>query len=356
MLCCPIDACGSSAIRGFLQGTGCADCSGKRKLTTKTFIKKAIGVHGTRYDYSKVKYVNNHTKVEIICPDHGSFWQQPNNHLSGKSCIDCAGPRRLTTKEFIIRAKEIHEDEYDYIKSVYVCMQTPIEIICPVHGSFWQLPCNHLASRRCNDCYGNPIMTDEEFIIRAQKMHGDIYDYSKVRYVRSQIDVIIICPQHGEFLQAPNAHLSGSGCKLCGSFHLTENAFYSYIKDYFPYLTVIHDKSQSHLYYPPTNCSKRYDFYFPELLLNIELDGKQHTEVIEAWGGLDGLLERQESDKWKDNQSSKNGIKVIRISYKDFMANMGKETTEKYFIDHVIPIIEDRAKELNIDILDGSIL
>jgi len=68
------------------------------------------------------------------------------------------------------------------------------------------------------------------------------------------------------------------------------------------------------------------------------------------------LLERQESDKWKDNQSSKNGIKVIRISYKDFMANMGKETTEKYFIDHVIPIIEDRAKELNIDILDGSIL
>ena len=53
-----------------------------RKLTTKEFIEKAISVHGTKYDYSKVIYINAITKVEIICPVHGSFWKKPNDHCS----------------------------------------------------------------------------------------------------------------------------------------------------------------------------------------------------------------------------------------------------------------------------------
>lgn len=53
------------------------------KLTKDTFINKALKVHNNKYDYSKVNYVNNHTKVCIICPEHGEFWQQPNLHLNG---------------------------------------------------------------------------------------------------------------------------------------------------------------------------------------------------------------------------------------------------------------------------------
>lgn len=52
-------------------------------MDNSTFISKAILVHGNKYDYSKVEYINNHTKVCIICPEHGEFWQTPNNHLNG---------------------------------------------------------------------------------------------------------------------------------------------------------------------------------------------------------------------------------------------------------------------------------
>lgn len=60
-----------------------------KKLTTEEFIEKARKVHVDKYDYSKVEYVNNLTKVCIICPKHGEFWQTPNNHLSGKGCPIC---------------------------------------------------------------------------------------------------------------------------------------------------------------------------------------------------------------------------------------------------------------------------
>ena len=59
------------------------------QLTTDKFIKKAKTIHGNKYDYSKVKYVNNHTKVCIICPIHGEFWQTPMKHLIGRGCPKC---------------------------------------------------------------------------------------------------------------------------------------------------------------------------------------------------------------------------------------------------------------------------
>ena len=60
------------------------------KLTTEEFIAKAKAVHGNRYDYSKVVYVNTQTKVCIICKEHGEFWQKPKNHLCGNGCVKCS--------------------------------------------------------------------------------------------------------------------------------------------------------------------------------------------------------------------------------------------------------------------------
>lgn len=60
------------------------------KLTTEEFIKKAREVHGDRYDYSKVEYVNSKTKVRIICSEHGEFLQLPSNHLRSNGCPICA--------------------------------------------------------------------------------------------------------------------------------------------------------------------------------------------------------------------------------------------------------------------------
>lgn len=56
------------------------------------FTKDCNRIHNNRYDYSKVVYENNHKKVEIICPDHGSFWQTPSDHkLGGYGCPTCGG-------------------------------------------------------------------------------------------------------------------------------------------------------------------------------------------------------------------------------------------------------------------------
>lgn len=78
------------------------------KLTIEEFIKKAKSVHGDKYDYSKVVYKNHMTKVCIICPIHGEFWQTPNNHLSNHGCPYCWKERRGKSNEDIkIKLNEI---------------------------------------------------------------------------------------------------------------------------------------------------------------------------------------------------------------------------------------------------------
>ena len=66
---------------------------GKRK-TTEQFIAEAKAVHGSKYDYSKVEYKNNKTKVCIICHIHGEFLQVPKDHLDGIGCKKCGRLKR----------------------------------------------------------------------------------------------------------------------------------------------------------------------------------------------------------------------------------------------------------------------
>lgn len=129
-----------------------------RKLTTEEFIKKAKAVHSDRYDYSKVKYVNWCTKVVIVCPSHGEFEQAPNNHLRGKGCRKC---------------------------------------------------CNERLSKAFR-------VSKDDFIKKAKEKHGDKYDYTEVEYTTASAKVKIRCKDHGVFLQSPNSHLSGAGCPKCG--------------------------------------------------------------------------------------------------------------------------------------------
>lgn len=123
-----------------------------KKLSIEEWIEKARKVHGDRYDYSKVEYVDAHTKVTITCPIHGDFIQTPNSHLNGGGCPKCGGSMKLTTQEFIARARKIHGDKYDYSKVDYINANTKVCIICPIHGEFWQTPSKHLNGRGCNEC------------------------------------------------------------------------------------------------------------------------------------------------------------------------------------------------------------
>ena len=147
-----------------------------RRKTTEEFIRDAKAVHGDRYDYSKVEYVNAHTKVTITCPIHGDFDQQPTSHISSCGCPECRtdGNRergRKTTKEFIRDAKAVHGDRYDYSKVEYVNAHTKVTITCPLHGDFEQAPASHTNGAGCPACYsytGRTIV----YLIRIES-HGE---------------------------------------------------------------------------------------------------------------------------------------------------------------------------------------
>ena len=185
-------------------------------MTLKDFITKAREIHGNKYDYSKVDYVNGSIKVCIIDPEYGEFWQTPANHLLGLGCpkreqIAIDKLKQAIVENFIKNARLVHGNKYDYSKVDYVNGSIKVCIIDPEYGEFWQKPNDHLKGCGCPKRSGKHVPTTEEWIAKARLIHGDKYDYSKVVYVDSNTKVCIISPEYGEFLQTPIDHL------LCGN-------------------------------------------------------------------------------------------------------------------------------------------
>src|SRR5579862_2223958 len=200
-----------------LNKSGCPDCGGRKQSTTEEFIEKAIKKHGDKYDYSKVDYKNNKTKVKIFCKNHNGYFEQiPTDHLSESNCNICAKNRKLTTEEFIIRSNEKHNNYYDYSLVNYIGSQEKVKIICPKHHEFEQIATAHLNGNGCRQCgFDATKLTIEEFIERSKEKHENKYDYTKVKYEGIKIKVCIKCPDHGFFLQTPQGHMKGQGCPYC---------------------------------------------------------------------------------------------------------------------------------------------
>lgn len=210
-----------------LSKQGCYKCAIEKnadnnRSNTYDFIQKALVLFGNIYDYSKVYYVNNHTKVIIICKKHGEFEQIPNSHLSKQGCYKCAIEKnadnnRSNTKDFINKALEIHQNKYDYSKVVYENTQKYVTIVCKHHGDFFQKPGCHLSGHGCQKCGGSIKKTTAQFINDSNVIHNSKYDYSKTDYVNTHFKVTIICKEHGEFLQIAKLHIKGHGCPSCSN-------------------------------------------------------------------------------------------------------------------------------------------
>ena len=230
-----------------------------KKLTKEEFVKRAEIIHENKYDYSKVNYINNSTKVCIICPEHGEFWQTPDAHLRGQGCPVC---------RYIISTKKIREKQG---------------------------------------------LTTELFIIKAKKVHGNKYNYSKVEYKNYETKVCIICPEHGEFWQTPHHHLNGSGCPECGRNDISEKKLYdilctkydNVISQYKPNFLNTLGKPQS------------IDIFFPDINLGIEYQGRQHFVPISKFGGKKGFIKILERDTRKYDLCKKNNLTLIYFSYEN---------------------------------------
>ena len=188
----------------------------KTKSNLNEFIKRAKEIHGDKYDYSLVEYKTSNDKIKIICQIHGIFEQNPSNHLQGYNCIKCAGVNKSNNDEFIKRAKEIHGDKYDYSLVNYIQANSKIIIICKIHGKFEQTPSKHTNGKQgCIKCGGHYKLTTITCIEKCINTHGNKYDYSLVDYKNNRTKIIIICKNCGKFEQAPLEHYNGHNCPNC---------------------------------------------------------------------------------------------------------------------------------------------
>ena len=207
-----------------------------KKLTTEEFIERSKLIHGDLYDYSLVEYKNITSKIKIIDPEYGIFEQKPVDHLLGKGnikrgLVNGASKLKLTTEEFIEKARKIHGDLYDYSKVNYNKINQEVIIIDPIYGEFLQKPSNHLAGHGCKKRFYDKIQKitssyKNNFIEKSKLVHGDFYDYSLVEYKNKKTKVKIIDPEYGIFEQTPEKHINGNiNKKRLGLEKLTTEEF-----------------------------------------------------------------------------------------------------------------------------------
>ena len=303
---------------------------------TSEFICKAIKIHENRYNYSKVNYINAKTKVTIICSEHGEFVQTPSNHLSKFNCQKCSNNLKSDTETFIKRAKNIHGDRYDYSKVNYINADIPVFIICKEHGEFSQIPDFHI-NRKCNcpKCSFSYKNNTTGFIEKANKIHKNKYDYSKVNYVNNKTNIIITCKKHGDFIQQPYVHLLNHSCPSC--INKTEFKFYKSLQEFYPTIKrqLKVDWCKNKLYLP-------FDFVIEEHKIIIEMDGPQHFTQVSNWTSSEIQIEK---DKYKVNCANKNGFSVIRLLQNDVLKDNFDWMTE---IKCSISKIVDEEKIQNI--------
>lgn len=302
-----------------------------RKGSSQSFITRAKVIHGEKYDYSLVNYQTSNDKVEIVCPLHGNFQQAAYSHLQGIGCPRCGASssshsRLVSTADFIARAKQVHNSQYDYSLVDYISAQKKVTIICFEHGAFAQVANSHLRGNGCSKCAGvkrGVSLADSvaSFIAKAKVIHEDSYDYSKVNYVSSQVPVVIVCPKHGDFSPTPTNHLSKkSGCPKCktsrgeGLIRSLLNSSGLEFKEQATFEACIN---------PITKRRLRFDFWVPSLNTLIEYDGPQHFKPV-RWSknmtleqSLETLAKDQQRDLIKTQFAAQQGINLLRFRYSD---------------------------------------
>lgn len=287
-----------------------------QKSTKEMFIRKSINIHGDEYDYSMVNYINNKTKVKIICKKHGIFEQRPDNHIQNQKCPYCINNNiKSTNEEFIRKSIEKYGHILDYSMVDYVNVNTKVKFICKKHGVFYQIPNNHLCKKMKIPCYKcsseDRVLEKKEIILKLNNIHNGFYNYSKFEYFGYSNKSIIICPIHGEFTQKVHTHFLGSGCKKCSSSN-GEKMISSILND----ININYLKEHKF-----NDCKDKielkFDFYIPQKNICIEYNGLQHYKEINFFGGevyFNGIKRR---DEIKLKYCKENNIQLIIFKYNE---------------------------------------
>lgn len=178
------------------------------------------------YTYLPAQNYTTRVKMRIICVEHGEFNAVKYNHLKGSGCSKCSCVHKKKVKEApgapgpkvaqLERLKEVHGDTYSYPGFAYSGSKGKILIVCKEHGEFLQVFHTHRRGSGCPKCSrGGNRLTTELAVLSIKKVHGDRYNYSKVHYQGGSSNIDIICKVHGVFSQKYVDHQQGSGCPKC---------------------------------------------------------------------------------------------------------------------------------------------
>ncbi len=195
------------------------------RATTTEFILKAKLQHGDKYDYSESEYINNRTKVRIICPNHGPFYQNPQNHYkNGHGCPRCGQENgyarmRASLEEFISKFKELYPNE-DLIEPKTFSDNFKFSFICHKHGKFTSTPKHILTSWNCPECTTRKI--SERNLSKLREMYPHL-DYTDSKYTDRESYISVYCTKHLQYFTVHfGRHTKGQiGCPGCKTDKIT---------------------------------------------------------------------------------------------------------------------------------------
>lgn len=199
-----------------MNGFGCCKCSKNYNPSNEEFIIKIKNIFGNKINYNKIEYKSQNHKVIINCDKHGDSTKFPQSLLRGSGCVKCEIKNfKIDTSLFIERSNKTHNFKYDYSLVEYINDSTKVKIICKNHGVFLQTPNTHISGSGCPICSGRYNYTLSEFIEKSKKIHNHKYDYTDTNYKNAHTKIKISCKKHGNFYQRPYSHLQGQGCPSC---------------------------------------------------------------------------------------------------------------------------------------------
>ena len=298
----------------FKQTQNCPYCTKTRKWTIEE-IREYLNNIG--YTLISNEYKNNQTKLDMICSEGHGIKMTFGNIQQGKRCHICSrkisSEKKKHTYDFV--NEYIENFGYKLLSKKYIDQDKKLKIKCPKGHIFKMSFCKFKQGQRCPECCKNKKMTHEEFMGKFYKQNPNANNIEILgTYINSTTKIKCRCKvDKYEWETIPSVLLNQKcGCPQCNSSkgekriarYLNENNMY-YEEQY---------KFKDCKFY---KCLP-FDFYIPSLNIIIEYDGKQHYEIVEWFGGLDGFIDTKIRDTIKNIYCKENNIKLIRIAYWDF--------------------------------------
>ena len=325
-----------------------------KKYTQEEFEDKVHLLFDNTIDLSNFTYVNSQTKGHCKCNICGYEWDvMPYSLLAGHGCRKCYDKRNSSKR--LQSIEEVNSRIHDTGNSVsiigeYVNTKTKCLVKCDECNHVWRTVPNQLyfghGCPKCNNSWTKRRKTTEKFINEMKQLYNDEYEYKiETKFVRTRDFIKYICPVHGEIEQLSYTHSKGNGCPLCKESGLEKRIRLTLERKNINFKQWYNDKWLG---------LQSLDFYLPDINIAIEVQGSQHFEPNNFFGGVEGFKRQIVLDAKKKEICKANNVTLLYyVEDKYYNCIDDKDivfTNESDLLCHISKIL----KELN-NLAEGKI-